>query len=451
MLNNLLLRDIKVALKDRIAMFTLIVVPIVLVAILSFAFSGTLSESKPLTSIRMGVVFDLPEKETVDYLKEASRVTQVRLVAGSSVMMTIDAIESMDFRQLILKDFLDSPSVRTLINANEISKEEGLKAVKSGKLDAVIIFDENFYANYIISSVTPLKSQAAVKIVASNNKSLNKHIAETIMPAFAKRMEKAWHINNLVLQEVMTTSDAFDPKSTSETIDTLFESDNLGHALTFETQLVKGRKAITSSGYYTMAMLTMFLLFTAGYGSHLMFADKESIYLQKIQFGSSSRWYYLFSKFCVMYAIGMTQFLVMFIFSNLALKIHWGDLVGAFIIANAVVFSVSSLGLMLAVYTMRVKNFKLINMLETFFFPLMAFLGGSFMPLSALPGIFSVLSRFTINGLALKALLMNMQSYHYTQYRLELMYLVLMGSIFLSIAVFSFSGQLKKEAGLHKT
>lgn len=445
MFKKLLVRDIKMAIKDRLVMFNLLFLPILLVTILSFAFSGTLSESKPLTVIRMGVVFDIPEKETLDYLKEASRISHVKLVAGSSVMLTIYDIQAMDFKQLILNDLLDSPTVKRLISTQQISKEEGLKAVKSGKLDAVIIFDENFYGNYIISSVTPLKSPAAVKIVAGNHKSLNKHIAETIMPAFAKRMEQAWNIDNLELKEVITTSDAFDPKSTGETMDTLFKSENLGHALTFETQLLKGRKPITSSGYYTMAMLTMFLLFTAGYGSHLMFADKESFYFQNLQIDATSKWYYLFSKFCVMYIIGMVQFLVMFIFSVVALKIQWGDLIGIFIIANSVIFAISSMGLMLAVYTMRVKNFKLINMLETFFFPLMAFLGGSFMPLSILPGIFTVLSRFTVNGLALKALLMNMQSYHYTQYRLELMYLALIGSIFLSVAVFSFSGQVKRE------
>jgi ABC-2 type transport system permease protein len=74
----------------------------------------------------------------------------------------------------------------------------------------------------------------------------------------------------------------------------------------------------------------------------------------------------------------------------------------------------------------------------------MAFLGGSFIPLSVLPSFFKGLSKLTVNGLTMNALLLNMQGFELKNYSGDLVTLFIMGFVFISIAVISYSRKGKK-------
>jgi len=101
----------------------------------------------------------------------------------------------------------------------------------------------------------------------------------------------------------------------------------------------------------------------------------------------------------------------MTIFSQLVLKVDWGDFSSVTGIGIAAAFAVAGLGTVLAAATYRVGNYKMANIFETGIIQIMALLGGSFVPIDILPNAFQKLSVLSLNGIALKAYQKTMMGY----------------------------------------
>ncbi|MCK8059791.1 MULTISPECIES: ABC transporter permease [unclassified Fusibacter] len=431
---NLLKRDLKTALSDRQAILTLIVMPIILVTILSFALSGIFEDGAPVSVIQVGVVFDYEAKAPSDYLRDTAAV----LLLDDAALSQFDSVEALDFEELFMTDFLGAEEIEELVSAKVMDRETAYERVKEGSLDSVIIFDGNFYSNYMINSATPLKNQAPIQVVSNNDNYLKRQIIEMLVDGFSTRMEEMWTVKNLMMGELLSKGDVAMFEQLGTQLEALFSADATGEMLAFSQEVIKGRTTVTAPAYYTMAMLAMFLLFTAGYGSRLMLEEQEAYTLQRLHMTGVSRWMILMSKFVLMFLLGMVQLVAMVMFSSIVLGVVWGSLLAVVLTASASIFAVAGMGLMIAVYTVRTGNFKVANMLESFIFQVMAFLGGSFIPLSVLPGFFKTLSKLTVNGLTMNAFLQNMQGFDMSSYRSDLFALIAMGTAFLTIAIVAY-------------
>ncbi|MEA3422839.1 MAG: ABC transporter permease [Bacillota bacterium] len=184
-----------------------------------------------------------------------------------------------------------------------------------------------------------------------------------------------------------------------------------------------------------MAMLSMFILFTGGQGGRMMLEEKNQYTYQRMSVSGISKWQIFFGKFITVLIIGIVQISIMIAYTTIVLKVSWGNFVNVALITTCALLAVAAMGVMISAITLKTGNFKVANLMENFIFQIMAFLGGSFVPVEMLPKMFSKISYFTINGLTLKAYLLNMQGYSILEYRSLLGILLGITVLFISIGI----------------
>lgn len=120
----------------------------------------------------------------------------------------------------------------------------------------------------------------------------------------------------------------------------------------FTNETATGKTAISSRGYYSVSMLTLFLLFSAGRGSYMLLQEKRDFTYQRMLTAGVSKWHILAGKFFVVFSIVIIQLLVLILYSTFVLGVNWGSLLELFFIVSLfTAFAVAGLGSLLAVVT----------------------------------------------------------------------------------------------------
>ena len=411
----------------------LFVFPIVLVTLFGISFTTMFTKEYSLGDIKAAVIFDFDLKKPSDYLK---RVDGKRLVSHGA-LMAFDEIQATDFKKLIMSDFTSTDQVKAFKSVQELSKVEAFKLLRKDKLDILFVMDETFYKNYIINTATPLKLPAQIKVVTSDDNYLNRHVSMEVMTAFASQMERTWDVENLTLEQVVAAGVPFDPISFSSAMENLFDTDLGPKAVTYKMELIAGRNVLTSREYYPVAVVSLFWLFTTVYMARKpLGAYTGSLGAYKLGF-----WLEFWLE---VFFICALQFASVLIWSLLVLKSQWVFNWGLFLVLLVALYSMASLSVLLAAYTLKANNFKGLNILESLGMYVVAFVGGSFVPLTLLPNIFKVLSKLLPNGLILNAFVLQSQGYMIWKFRSEMWLLFAMGSLFLGLSTYfikAFHGQ----------
>lgn len=433
LLTTLIWRDLKVAFSDKQTVLTLILMPIILVAILGFALSGMFGDAAPMVTIKLGVVFDYQVEPVSTYL---SQTAAVAVMSPDQLEAFDQSGQAFDFKALFMEDFLGDEGVKRYFQSRTFTESQARQALESGEIDAVILFDQAFYKNLTLNMVTPLKNKAEVKFISTTNGYLKRMIAKQLVEGFTSQMEQMLTIKNLMVSELMASGQGLETELFESIFGDMAQLTGNGIQLNVEENTLKSRKRVTAQAYYAMGMLSMFLLFTAGYGSRLMLEEKDAFTLQRMHVSGISKKVILTGKFVTMYVLGILQLMAMMVFTRLVLGVEWGNMAMILLIASVSIFAVAALGMMISIYTLNAGSYKVANMLEAFIFQVMAFLGGSFIHIDVLPGVFKTIRLFTINGVAFKALLANYQGYQLSYLRNDILILAAMGVVFFSVALY---------------
>jgi len=187
--------------------------------------------------------------------------------------------------------------------------------------------------------------------------------------------------------------------------------------------------------------MTMFILFAAGQGGRMLLEEKDNLTYQRMSVAGVSKPEILSGKFITVFIIALFQIAVMIIFSDLALKVEWGDPAAVLLISITAAFAVAGLGTFIGAMTYRAGNYKMANAFENVIIQVMALLGGSFFPLDVMPEIMQKLSFLSLNGVALKAYLKILTGYHTEDILTNLLMLGASGAIFILLAVTVLKGE----------
>lgn len=159
--------------------------------------------------------------------------------------------------------------------------------------------------------------------------------------------------------------------------------------------------------------------------------EKEQNTLQRQLISGLNLWDIILSKWLTLILISMTQTTIMVIYSSFVLSVEWVNMAQVLVIAFFSSLAVAGMGVFVGVVTYKIGDYKLANMMESLIIQVMAFLGGSFIPLAVLPNFVEKLSYLTINGLTLKAMQRTMQGFGYETFNINLVILLLIATAFM--------------------
>ena len=440
-------------LSDKKALIIILIMPIILMVILSFALKGIFMENREAGKINIAVV---RQYDAEAYRKSFEDALHNGLLARGmgqdAATELVSAGKDTDPENLFFQEFLDSDEISDIIAYRIETEKQSEKLLAAGEISAIVVLPEQYLYDMNVNLLTPFRNEVSIDVLTSTDAGISGRIVQSVMQAYSDTMSSVIIGKNVLIETALANDAGYESFTGMDSAITGIK-DALGTVqVEMEAVTLEGRKPISSSDYYAAAMLTMFILFAASHGGRMLLEEKEHFTYQRMMVAGTSKRGILTGKFFVIFIIALLQITIMTAFSRFALKVMWGDFLSVALIGIAAAFSVAGVGAAVAAGTWRAGNFKMANIFETAIIQTMALLGGSFFPIDILPSAFQKLSFLSLNGIALKAYQKTMMGYGTEDVLGYLAVLAGIGVVFAMIAAIILRGREGiHRAGNHKT
>ncbi|MEW6425104.1 MAG: ABC transporter permease [Bacillota bacterium] len=404
------LKDLKVILRDRKALLLLVAMPVLLTTILGFSLRGVFHRGpgEGIKKVRIAVVEDQPGvPAALEKLVPAGELARLKTAAGE-----------LDMKKLFIDNFLETAEIRKLMEYQVLDGDAARTALADKQVDAVVYLPNSFAVDYIMGK------RISLRVVSNTGDEIKKSILKGLLQGFTDTLSIPRIGISVVMEErvyegVGLLDFLLDFRGLGEKAEKLLEG-NRG-AVDFRHFTEQGRQEVSAFQYYAAAMGVMFILFAAGYGVKSILEEKEERAMARLVLAGRRKWEIVAGKALAVFAVSLGQMTVMIVFSAFALGVYWGrDLVALALLTITAVFAVAGLSMLMAAVIKNHRGAELFQMVAVQF---MALLGGSFMPIYAMPELLQSASAFTINGLALRGYLRLMEGAGFSEVYLNVLIL----------------------------
>lgn len=217
-----------------------------------------------------------------------------------------------------------------------------------------------------------------------------------------------------------------------------FDREGLGEEIIGAISMLNDKEPIESFHYYTAAMSVMFVLFIAPFMSNIFLTEKRTLVYERIILANGTRWYHFSGTFIAALILAFFQQLILYGICSLTFQIHFYNLMAFLILCFALSVAVAGIASLLTVITFFVDSQTVANFFISFVVMVMAYLGGSFVPVYSLGPIIQRVGNFTPNGAALETMLKLMQGYGLEVVIESVLYLMILGLITATVAAICF-------------
>lgn len=390
MLLKLFIKDVKVLLSDKKGLMIFILMPIVLTTILSFALSGSFGDPGRMDPIPVAFVKAYDVKAD-----QALFVETVKSTLGDDA-----EIELIDLETIFFDTFLKDEAIEKILSPQVMEADEALIALENEEVYAVVTLPEQFIYNQYINLYMPNRNPVDVQIIKHPDYNYSVQILESVMSSYFDEMNKRMVGKNVYLEvgsKYLAPEQLF--AGLSEMMaDTAEVSGPKSHV---SLTTIPSKKAVSSFTYYAIAMMGMFILYSAGYTGRELLREKKMLTLDRgvvsgVHYGMA-----LSAKFLMTMTLCMMQMGALILFSKFMLGVEWENpvkiIVGIFFSSLAV----SGVGILISAITLSAENYRIANVFENLLVHLFALIGGSYIPLEVLPKIFMTLKYFALNGIVI--------------------------------------------------
>ncbi len=445
---SIIKKDLKIILSDKKALVIILVMPIILMSILSFALKGIFVDDWEINQISIAIVkqydAESDDKRFHDALQNGLLSQGMGQEARESLL---SAGNDANPENIFFHDFLEIEEVADIISYRLETEKKAKALLHKGKISAIVLLPEKYIYNMKVNLLTPFRNKVEIKVLTNPDDTLNGQIVRTMIEAYSDTMSSMVISKNVLIESIMANdiaNDGFDGVGTiMEEMSEALESIQVEMA----GVNLEGRNPITSANYYAAAMLTMFILFAAGHGGRMLLEERENTTFQRMTVAGISKLGILTGKFFTVFFIAIFQIIVMMAFSRFALHVQWGDMPAVVLIGITSAFAVAGVGAAVAAAAYQTGNDKMANIFQTIIIQMMALVGGSFVPIDTMPAVFQKLSFLSLNGIALKAYQKTMMGYPMEAVLGYVAVLVGIGTVFAILAVTILEGKGDKVNG----
>lgn len=425
---NLIIKDFKVIIYDVKSLMFILVMPIALMSILGMALQGVFDDtmSSEVFSVQIGVV------KEYDYQREMNKVTgQLDSGTFAEADLDLETLESMSPEAIFFDEFLENDELKSFMTYEIMDLDQANKQLESGDIDAVVVLPTNYIYNGYLSFLSPsdIRYETRVDIIKSSdpNRDFYANMVEMIITSFYRNIDQRIAMNKAAL-DVAIGSEFINDEMMSQMIDEMMNTEMEGAVIASEN--IPGSKSISSFQYYAVAIMAMFIMYSASTGARALFQETKEHTYQRLKVSGNTTIKMLISNFFRVALIVITQSFIMMIYTSLALKVDWGNPLNQVIVLLLSGIAVSSVGTFIAIISLKFDNVKLANMFEFAVVQMMALLGGSFIPIEVLPEGFQKISFLSLNASVLGGYLNGMNEKPISNMSSDIVYMFLFTGIF---------------------
>ncbi len=352
-------KDLLLIGRDKKAILTLIIMPLLLISILGAAFGNL--------------------------MKEGGEVTIKKFSLG------IVNLDKGPMGTALTKDVF-TKELSKQVRVKEYQEKQLYQKIKNQDLAVGLIIPDDFTASILAGKETKVKlltvPDPGVKAIIVQN--VIEQFSQTVKLAGVNaKLSQSVHMNGqgAALQPAIQTKDNIQPKQ----------------SLLHETTINAKTKPVGSFQYYAAAMGVMFLLMTVVQGVSSMIQEKEQEVYKRMLISNLTYSHYLLGKMLGLIVICIIQAFIIVFGTRILYGVRWGNsIAGVTFVTLAYCISACGLGVLAGTVLKTEKSFNVAGMIGT---QLLSAVGGSMAPLYIFPDWAVTVTKFLPNGLALQTYL----------------------------------------------
>lgn len=415
---HFLKKDLLVLVRNRTELILLLLMPFILICILGFALRGLMEGNADTLNMQVALVEQDEEAKGIEQFK--NELSQ--LAMPSEAIAQIDLAATNMLPSDLLGDVLENDSVKNMIDVIEMDMIEAEKALEDEEVEAILTLPENFTYLTLQKMFLDKGEGSKLEILVREEGGLQASIFETIIESFTQSVNFESAIAKVVEGKTITTASSVGDIGRVETIST--------------------RDPITTFQYYTIAMSVMFVLYVASTIASRAYVEKDQHVFNRIILSGKSPVAFLSGKFISATVVACIQLFILFALSTLIFQSFQGETVtfwlGMLAISFVLALCVGALAMLLTSITVRFNNPNINSAFSGGIVSIMAFAGGSFVPVSQLPGFVDLIGGLTPNGAALTAYIKWMQEARFVELTPEIISILVTATFLfiISLAIF---------------
>ncbi len=364
----IVIKDILLFSRDKKSFISLLLMPLILIAILGSAFGNIFGDDENVKIQRFTV--GIVDKDKSDYSR-------------------------------ILKEEVFEKSLVDMVELKPIDEEALIKEINDKTLKLGIIIPEDFSASL------QLGEQTQIGVISGNDASIQTTVIESVIDQFAYIVQGKMAIGELSGEiqadiEQQGSASSNDNINQSEISNTEFDVTEIANPMT-EQSISSDQEPISSFQYYAAGMGVMFLLMTVVITVGLMIEEKEDEVYNRLLITRLKHRQYLLGKFIGLILICLVQFMIIILGTRVLFQVDWGNSISAIILTVlSFTISASGIGVFIGSFIKSEKTFSNIGIICT---QVLAAIGGSMVPLYLFPEWLIYISKIIPNALALQMFL----------------------------------------------
>ncbi|MBS4537910.1 ABC transporter permease [Clostridium sp. D2Q-11] len=408
---SMIIKDLKVILSDKKALGTILLMPVILTSILSAALQGNFGGEDFTRTVDIAIVKEYDKEKDKEKLKDTMRDMSNMVDLEMDIENMLD--DNLDMEKIFFDEFLGNEDIKKFIDYKLTDREKAISLLKDGEVDSIVILPDNFLYDMNVNFLTTYRNEIDIKVVGDPDKSISTQIIESIMMGFTENLSSMIIGKNVFIEKALEEGGSFDVFNNLDTVIENISEELEESRVVVKNITIEGKKPISSFGYYSIAMTTMFILFSAGLGGRALLEEKDNTTYQRMIVSGTSKADIIAGKFFTIFSLALIQITTMITFSTFVLGVDWGNIINVVAISLLACFAVSGLGILISSLTFKSGNYKMANVFETVIIQGMALVGGSFFPVEIMPSFVQKLSLLSVNGLALKSFHKVMMGYEF--------------------------------------
>jgi len=350
------MKDLRIWARDPSALGILIAMPAILIIILGSALGG-LTNGGGDTHIRVAIV-NL-DTRILNHARSDDQAGKLE-----------DAITGAD-------------RIKALFDIERSRDLAGIRArVASGELAAALVIPKGFGAALGDGRAVDLQ------ILTDPGSGTAAGIWESVVKAVATRYSAV----TIVVRTTMEAAQNSDSPALSSAggageiaglAVTQAAKDNALDAVTVDDTVASGNVKVTSLDYYALSMTAMFLMFGAMYGAFSTIRERQEQTMSRMLASPAPRTAVVGGKMMGVFALGLAQFVALYLFTRFVLHVQWGGSPAAtLLVACAQIAAVTGLATLIAAVARTSRGVGAIGPLLV---QIQALVGGAFFPVTVLP------------------------------------------------------------------
>lgn len=407
----LIRKQFTVLLRSPQELLILLLMPIVLILILSFALGSIMNSTNEAIEVELAVIQHDDEQQQIDaFLEKASK----QMPFNPELEQNIQKILPVS---ILLNQILKDEDIKQFINVTYLEASDLENARTDGKFDAILEipsgFTEDFFTTTFLNGEKP-----AFQVYLNENSQITSSVIQSILNTY----QSQYSVMTQLTQNGLMSGDITLPEvEITSTIKTL-----------------EMKEPITSSNYYTFSMSVMFILFMAGTISSQAFLEKNMHIFDRILLAQVKPLTYLAGIVVSTSMLAMVQMMILFTVTHFLFDIDFTQWQLYLLITFLLSVVVGGIAAILSAVNYRTNSAEASNMFSSTIVAIFAFIGGSFIDVISFSPLLANIGKWTPNGAALESYLILTQNGTFNEIQQYVSILAILAAICIVVAFLLF-------------